>query len=80
MQHVFEFIAIKKENEEDALFNKDPGNIIKIIPQTINRYYNSESSRKAKVTKKIYEDLKKEPFNIQDAEKELDKFYIRQIR
>lgn len=80
MQHIFEFIAIKKESEEDALFNKDPENTIKRVPVTINRFYNSESSRKSKVTQRIYKDLKKEPFNIENVEKELDKFYIRQIR
>ena len=79
MQHIFEFIAIKKLSTEDELYNKDINNVTKIEPETINRYWNSESSRKTKVTLAIYKALKRD-FNIQDPQKELDKFYLRQLR
>ncbi len=80
MQHIFEFVAIKKLGEEDEKFNKNPDNIEKKTPEVINRFFNTESSRKTKVTKEIYQNLKKEPFNVKEAEKDLESFLLRQIR
>jgi hypothetical protein len=80
MQHLFEFIAVKKLTQEEEIYNKDPEHLEKKIPQTINRYFNTESARKAKVTQNIYKDLKKIPFEIKNPEKELDSFYLRQLR
>jgi hypothetical protein len=80
MQHIFEFVAVKKLTVEEEMFNKDVDNIEKKIPEIIHRYFNSKSSRKSKVTEEIYKALKKAPFNISDSLKDLESFLIRQLR
>lgn len=80
MQHIFEFIAIKKFTPEEELYNKDPENLVKKIPSSIRRYFRTESTRKEKVTKQIYKRLVKDGFLVSEAEKELENFYLKQWR
>lgn len=80
MQHIFEFVAIKKLTEEEDNFNKDPNNIEKKSPDIYHRFFNTKGSRKTKVTEEIYKNLKHEPFNINNPEKDLESFLLRQLR
>lgn len=76
MQHVFEFIAIKKLTPEEIEFNKNPL-AEKKLPITVHRFFNSETNRKSKVTNKIYKELEKQ-FDLKQAN--LEHFYLRQLR
>lgn len=80
MQHIFEFVAMNKLMKEDEDYNLNPENTDKKTPKVTHRYFNTQSSRKAKVTEEIYKSLKKEPFNISDPQKDLESFLIRQLR
>ena len=64
MQHIFEFIAIKKAPEGET-------------PLSIQRLFNTQSSRKQKVVNEIFKLLDK---HMGVKEEHLENFYLRQLR
>ena len=65
MQHIWEFLVVLKPTPEE------------VKPEPINRYFVTESGRRSKATKKMYETLKKD-YGIN--EQALENFLVRQIR